>query len=175
MSIDSIALALFEMDKNKLSAVVKTAMRAYAKVLYAVIDDIYDSCIKDYYAGYLPTSYTRHGNIEGKNLYNAPIVSLENGDLFFDTDPYKLEPYSRTKELRGQVLHNVLNGLRGTGMRSWQEEWPMEWTTSYPNSYSKYNIWSSSCHTIATIVQDFENNVFDDTEDLFFECLEQLI
>ena len=175
MSIESIALTLFQMDDSKIAYIVKCAMRAWAKTLYAVVDDIYDSCIKDYYAGYTPTSYTRHGNIEGYNLYDAPVTSLTSGELLFDEDPYQLEPYGKTREYRPKVLHNVLNGLRGTGMRSTQEDWPMEWHTKYPNHFSKYNIWTSSGHTIKEIIRDFEDNVLDDTEDLFWGFVEQLI
>lgn len=175
MPSESVLLTLIQMDDSKVVSIIRSAMKAYGKILHAIISDIYDSCIEDYYAGYVPKVYKRHGNIEGFNLYNAPTVSFNNGRLVFDEDPGKLLPYSGKTDSRGEVLDNVLNGLRGTGMRSSQEEWPMEWNTSYPNSFSKYNIWQSSGHTIEAIVQDFADNVLNDTEDLFWECVGQFI
>lgn len=175
MSTESILLSLIQMDDSKIISIIRAATKSYGRILYAIINDIYESCIEDYYAGYTPTVYKRHGNIEGWNLYNAPIVSFNNGKLVFDEDPGKLEPYGGKTDKRGQVLHNVLNGLRGTGMRASQEEWPMGWYTSYPNSYSRYGIWQSSCHTIETITQDFADHVLEDTEDLFWECVGEFI
>ena len=174
MATESTLLALVQMDDSKIISIIRSASRVYGKILYAIINDIYESCINDYYTGYIPTAYTRHGNIEGYNLYKAPTVSFNNGRLMFDEDPSKLLSYGK-KTSREEVLHNVLNGIRGTGMRASQEEWPMAWYTSYPNAYSRYGMWQSSGHTIEEITQDFADNVLDDTEDLFWECVEQFI
>jgi len=175
MSTESVIWSLIQMEDSKIISIIRAATRAYGKILHAIINDIYESCIEDYYAGYTPTVYKRHGNLEGFNLYSAPTVSFNNGRLIFDEDPSKLLPYSGKTDSRGEVLHNVLNGLRGTGMRESQTEWPMGWYTSYPNAYSRYGIWQSSGHTIEEITQDFANNVLDDTEDLFWECVGQFI
>ena len=172
MSVESTLFALVQMDESKIVSVLRSAIKVYGKILYAVADDIYNSCIEDYYNGYTPSSYTRHGNIEGFNLYSAADNSLTGGRLIIDTDAKKLLPYKGKS--RDRVLSNVINGLRGTGMRKSQQDWPMNWSTSYPNSYSRYNFWYSSGDTIEDIMQDFADNVLDDTEDVFWECVEQL-
>ena len=174
MSVESTMLALIQMDDSKMLSILRAAIRAYGKVLHAIANDIYNSCIEDYYSGYVPTAYTRHGNIEGFNLYSAIGNSLNGGRLIVDTDSSKLMPYSG-KTSRDEVLNNVLNGLRGTGMRKRQSEWPIRWDTCYPNSYSNYRFWYSKGHTIEDIMQDFADNVLNDTEDVFWECVEQLI
>lgn len=174
MTTESVMLTLVQMDDSKIISIIRSAARVYGKILHAIVNDIYESCIHDYYSGYIPTVYTRHGNIEGYNLYSAPTVSFNNGRLMFGEDPGNLLSYGE-KTSREEVLNNVLNGIRGTGMRASQEEWPMEWHTSYPNRYSIYGMWQSSGHTIEEITQDFADNVLDDTEDLFWECVGQFI
>jgi hypothetical protein len=173
MSVESTLLSLIQMDDGKIVSILRSAIKIYGRILYAVANDIYDSCIEDYYNGYTPKYYKRHGNIEGFNLYSARGNSLTGNRLIIDTNAGKLMPYKGNT--RDEVLFNVLNGLRGTGMRASQEEWPMNWDTSYPNSYSSYKFWYSSGHTIEDIMQDFADNVLDDTEDVFWECVAQLI
>ena len=173
MSVDSTLFALIQMDDSKIISILRSAVRAYGRILHEVANDIYNSCIEDYYNGYTPLVYTRHGNIEGFNLYRAGSNSLTGGRLIIDTDAGKLLPYKGNS--RDEVLFNVLNGLRGTGMRESQEDWPMNWSTSYPNSYSRYSFWYSGGDTIEDIMQDFADNILDDTEDVFWECVAELI
>lgn len=173
MSVESTLFSLIQMDDSKMISVLRAAIRAYGKILHAIANDIYNSCIEDYYNGYTPLVYKRHGNIEGFNLYSAAGNSLTGGRLILDTDSNKLLPYKGNS--RDEVLSNVLNGLRGTGMRASQEGWPMRWDTSYPNSYSTYTLWYSKGRTIEAIMQDFADNVLNDTEDIFWECVAQLI
>ena len=173
MSTESTLLALVQMDNNKIISILRSAIRVYGRILHSIADDIYKSCIEDYYNGYTPVVYTRHGNIEGINLYKARSNSLTGGRLIIDTNAGNLSPYKGNT--RDEVLFNVLNGLRGTGMRESQEEWPMNWDTCYPNSYSKYAFWYSTGRTIEDIMQDFADNALDDTEDLFWECVAELI
>ena len=169
MSVDSTLFSLIQMDDSKIVSILRSAIKVYGKMLYEVANDIYHSCIEDYYNGYTPSSYTRHGNIEGFNLYLATNNSLSGGRLIIDTNASNLKSYKGCS--RDKVLSNVLNGLRGTGLRKSQYEWPMNWSTSYPNSYSTYTFWYSRGDTIEEIMQDFVDNVLDDTEDIFWECV----
>lgn len=173
MTTEGIVLELIKMDKSKRVSVLAKAIDLYFKVLLNIANDIYDSCIEDYYNGYPPTSYKRHGNIEGFNLYSAKGNSYMNGWLDIRLDENKLLPYGKTK--KSKVLNNVLNGLRGTGLRKWQSDWPMEWSVSYPNSYSQYHIWGSRETTIAGIFDDFCENGLQDTIDIFWQCVGKLI
>ena len=173
MTSERIVLELVKMDKSKRSHVLAKAIDLYFNMLLNIANDIYDSCIKDYYNGYVPTSYKRHGNIEGINLYKAIGNSYTNGWLGVNLDENKLEPYGKTR--RSKVFDNVINGLRGTGLRKWQSEWPMEWSTSYPNSYSQYHIWGSYETTISGIFDDFCENGLGDTIDVFLQCVGKLI
>lgn len=140
----------------------------YMSRIHSIACDIYDSCIKDYYASYQPTSYKRHGYPEGMNLYNANNISDDDGGFNISFDPNKLWPYygKKGKIIRKKVLDNVMDGLRGTGMRKCQEEWPMDWYTSYPNEYSDYDDWESNYNTMDGIFKDFVSNVLKDTKDL---------
>lgn len=173
MSVESTLTTLIQMDDSKIVSILRSAIKIYGKILHSVANDIYNSCIEDYYNGYTPIVYKRHGDIEGVNLYKARNNSLAGGRLIIDTNAGKLSPYKGNT--RDEVLFNVLNGLRGTGMRASQEEWPMNWDTSYPNSYSAYAFWYSSGRTIEAIMQDFADNILNDTEDLFWDCVAQLI
>ena len=173
MSVESTLFSLIQMNDSKIVSILRSAIKAYGKILHAIANDIYNSCIEDYYNGYTPSSYTRHGNIEGFNLYSAIDNSFTSGRLIIDTNANKLMPYRGSS--RDKVLSNVLNGLRGTGMRKAQHGWPMNWSTSYPNSYSTYAFWYSKGDTIEEIMQDFADNILDDTEDIFWECVAQLI
>lgn len=174
MPTESTLFKLIQMDDSKIVSILRSAIKIYGRILHAIANDIYNSCIEDYYNGYTPKYYTRHGNIEGFNLYRAGKNSLTGGRLIIDTDAGKLLPYwgKNGGSKREDVLDGVLNGLRGGPAI---EGWPINWDTSYPNSYSSYSFWFSIGHTIEEIMQDFADNVLDDTEDVFWECVAQLI
>lgn len=149
----------------------------YTKRIYDIACDIYDSCIKDYYSSYYPTSYKRHGDIYGFNLYRANDLyySPDNFIVSFDSDNLLPYPGKKGSYVRKRVLDHVMSGLRGTGMRSWQTEWPMPWYTRYPNEYSEYYDWHSVESTMDDIFRDFVSNVVDDTKYLLHEFIAEYI
>lgn len=173
MTPTEIALRLIEMDKGKRTAVLANGIDMYLKILLNIANDIYESCIADYYGGYSPKYYNRHGNIEGFNLYNANSNNYSNFYLGLSIEEDRLLPYSGKKgDKRGKVLKGVLNGLRGS---SGIPGWPIGWSTSYPNGYSVYRIWYSSGTTIKEILDDFSKNVTKDTSDLLWQCIARQI
>jgi hypothetical protein len=172
MATKDIALKLLALDKGRRAAIVAKATQTYMQILYRIANDIYDSCIADFYSGYIPTSYTRHGNIEGFNLYLANDIFMQNGYLGIEISESNLLPYGK-KTSKRKVFNSVVNGLRGgPGVTGF----PMDWDTSYPNSYSMYKgVWSSSGNTIQSIYSDFFENVIKDTADLFWNCVDKII
>lgn len=158
--------------------ICERAINEYVDIIWNIANDIYDSCIKQYYATYIPTVYKRHGNIEGFNLYRANSFTL-NGMVLEDFDggnPEALLKYGTKEDIREEVLAAVLSGKRGTTLRKSpraRHKWPMKWTASYPNAYSQYNYWSSGAHTIEEIIDDFEANIIDDTSDLLYELIDK--
>ena len=171
MTPTQIALQLIQMDKSKRIAILASGIDLYLKVLLTIANDIYESCIADYYGGYSPTYYNRHGNIEGFNLYRANQNSYEDFYLGLNIDEDKLLPYSGKKgDKRCKVLSGVLNGLRGS---SGIPGWPIGWSTSYPNGYSTHRVWHSSGNTIKEILDDFSKNVTKDTSDILWQCIER--
>lgn len=183
--------------ESQIREAIEGAMEEYVNIIWKTANDIYNSCIKQYYASYTPIVYKRHGNIKGSNLYransftlggmtldemnNAGIENLlELDDLvlddFNDGSPEKLLKYGSKRDIRSEVLAAVLSGQRGITVRRSPRAanvWPMSWTTSYPNSYSQYNYWSSGAHTIEEIIDDFEANVIDDTSDLLDKLIDK--
>lgn len=175
-------------------AVIKNSINEYVDIIWGIANDIYDSCIKQYYATYTPKVYKRHGNIEGFNLYRANGFELKDGEGgpiledFDDGNPGALLKYKTKEDIRSEVLNNVLSGQRGRSNqkngkkrrspRPTAEDpdpgvWPRPWTASYPNEYSKYNNWRSDEHTIKAIIADFEANILDDTSDLLDEIIDK--
>lgn len=166
-----IVLKLIKMDKGRRTSIIAGAIDLYLNVLLKIANDIYASCIADYYGGYTPKYYNRHGNIEGFNLYQASNNDYSNFYLSLSIDEDKLLPYSSKKEdKRIHVLTSVLNGLRGSGGI---EGWPIGFSTSYPNNYSSYRIWSSGETTIKGILNDFSKNAMKDNIDIFWQCVER--
>lgn len=172
MAAKNVALKLLALDKGRRKTVVTNAVRVYMRILYNIANDIYDSCIADFYNGYTPTSYTRHGNIEGFNLYLANDIFFQNDYLGVEILESNLLPYGK-KTSKRKVFNSVVSGLRGgPGVPGF----PMDWTTSYPNSYSMYRgVWSSSGTTIKSIYDDYFKNIVNDTVDLFWDCVDKLI
>lgn len=149
------------------------AINKYLDILFNIADDIYDSCIAQYYASYPPKVYTRHGNKEGYNLYRANDIEVNNEGIVNDFDggePYGLLKYGTKADIREKVLKAVLSGKRGINPRpGTKRRWQKDWVASYPNDYSNpeyKQYWSSSFHTMNEIFDDFDNNILADTKDL---------
>lgn len=158
--------------------ICEKAINEYVDIIWNIANDIYDSCIAQYYATYTPTVYKRHGNIEGFNLYRANSFTLDDMVLedFDGGNPDALLKYGTKEDVRAEVLAAVLSGQRGITVRKSpraKHRWPMKWTASYPNQYSRYNYWSSGAHTIEEIIDDFEANVIDDTSDLLDRLIDK--
>ena len=112
MATKDIALKLLALDKSKRASIVTKATLAYMQILYHISVDIYDSCIAEFYNGYVPISYTRHGYIEGRNLYLANQTFMQNGYLGVEISASELMPYGK-KTSKAKVFNSVTNGLRG--------------------------------------------------------------
>ena len=172
MNKKDIAWKLLSMDDNKMASVILKAVEAYFYILLDIANDIYNSCIEDYYNGYTPIYYDRHGNIEGFNLYSANSNGLPNGRLHIRTDSNKLEPYKSGSA--DDVLWSVEHGKRG-GPGIGKPGWPKRWYTSYPNSYSEYHVWYSNGHTLESIMSDFEKNGISSTRDILWKCIDRYV
>lgn len=168
MDPTSIALKLLDLDKGKRDAVITSAVDDYLKILYTIASDIYDSCIADFYIKYTPKVYDRHGNVEGFNLYQANEITYNDLNLNVLIDENSLLPYGNEEDKREYVLSSVMRGLRGVGS-SKLKGWPKHWRTSYPNSFSKQaGLWSSNKRTLNGILNDFIENAFKDTKNIFW-------
>jgi hypothetical protein len=170
MNKKDIVWKLAKMSDSKMSAIIDNAVQAYFYILLDIVRDIYDSCIEDYYNGYTPLYYDRHGNIEGFNLYGANSSAISDGYLHIYTDSSKLEPYKGVDS--DVILYGVEHGKRGGPAI---KGWPKRWSTSYPNSYSDYNVWYSKGSTIESILEDFSKNGITGTFDLLWKCIEKFI
>lgn len=170
MNKKQIVWKLLNMDESKRAAIFRNAVESYFHILLDMANDIYNSCIEDYYNGYTPIWYDRHGNIEGFNLYQANSNGLPGGYLRIRTDASKLEPYKSGNA--DDVLGMVENGFRG-GPGIKKKGWPKRWYTSYPNGYSAYRIWYSTGNTIETIMEDFQKNGISGTQDILWKCIER--
>jgi hypothetical protein len=155
------------------------AMNEYVDIIVRIANDIYDSCIEQYYATYKPKVYRRHRDIEGFNLYRAnsfPDPEEFNGTVLNDFDggyPENLLKYGAREDIREEVLKAVLSGKRGITPRP--SGWPKNWIASYPNEYSQYNYWSSNFHTMNEIIADFEANIIEDTKKLKSKLFDKYI
>lgn len=151
------------------------AMNEYVDIIVGIANDIYDSCIKQYYASYSPKTYKRHGNIEGFNLYRANSFELDGTvlDDFDGGNPDALLKYGAREDIREEVLRAVLSGKRGITPRP--GGWPRNWIASYPNEYSQCNYWSSKFHTMEEIIADFEANIIADTQKLKSQLFDKYI
>lgn len=151
--------------------VLEASWKEYMKLIFDILNDIYDSCIADYYS-WMPDVYDRHGNIFGENLYLAKNFSMPNmftinDDL--DSDLLMKYPGRHGEEKKEIVFSTVtIEGLRGGPA---VPGFPIEFETSYPNSYSKLNEWRSEYNTIEEILNDFRENVMDDTDDLMWDII----
>lgn len=170
---------LLTMDSNRANAIIDRAFRKYMNLISDIAEDIYDSCIEDYYAQYTPTKYDRHGDIAGFNLYSAKSIFFDEDANAMDLNfsPSKLLRYydgQKNREKRDKVLRTVMDGLRGAGSRK-NAGWPQPWDTTYPNIYSRYNLWRSSGTTLDEIYDDFTDNVTSDTYGIFSEYIQELL
>lgn len=176
---DMIETLLF-MDAAKRRTVIEESSKLYFNDLSDIAADIYDSCIEDYYAKYEPIQYGRHGDKKGFNLYSANDIYFneEVYNLSLDFDPNKLLKYydgKKGREKRDKVLKSVMFGLRGTMSKKTPPGWPQPWRTTYPNKYSKYNLWKSSGTTMFDIYKEFMNRVMDDTVNLWYDYIKKFL
>ena len=151
------------------------AMNEYVDIIVGIANDIYNSCIEQYYATYTPKVYKRHGQIEGFNLYRANSFELEGTvlDDFDGGNPEALLKYGARKDIREEVLQAVLSGKRGITKRP--SGWPRNWIASYPNEYSQYSYWQSNFHIMEDIIADFESNIIADTQQLKSKLFDKYI
>lgn len=169
-----VVLKLLELDASKRKQIITKAVDQYFIILYKIASDIYDSCIEDFYIQYTPESYTRHGDIEGFNLYNANEIELNDNGIRLFADANQLLPYAGKTDRRQKVLDAVMNGIRGTKLK-YVAGWPLKWSTTYPNRFSQYKLWSSSATTMHEIYMDFVENVSSDTQDIFWDLVSRLL
>ena len=165
------------MNQSDRNRIIKTAWNNYTKFLSEIASDIYKSCIKDFYAQYDPIRYKRHGYPEGKNLYQADDVKWTESTLAIRTAANKLWKYHGKKDRRGKVLSSVIHGYRGSHSRITGGGWPQEWYTSYPNDYSEYFEWDGlgGLVTMKDVMDYFAENVLEETEDIFWEYVSELV
>jgi hypothetical protein len=177
MSIDNTIETLLYMDKAERRSVVKKAWNNYTKLISEIAHDIYKSCIQDFYSQYDPVKYNRHGYPEGKNLYQADAIEWTESELRIKTAASKLWKYNGKRDKRSKVLNAVMNGKRGSKSSKTPPGWPMSWSTTYPNDFSEYFQWEgvNDQATMQEIMEYFADNVIEETEDLFWEVLEELI
>lgn len=153
---------LMLLNESKALAVISDSLDKYYSLLTDIGADIYDSCIKDFYSKYTPSSYKRHGNLAGENLYRANKISYDGYTTNFILDEYSLLPYGK-HDKRDEVLDYVTRGLRGGKLKN-SPEFPMKWYTSYPNSYSRYRgVWQSSQIILGDILREFVKTGIRDT------------
>lgn len=157
--------------------VLKESWKEYMKLIFDILNDIYDSCIADYYAQREPLVYTRHGNIFGENLYLAKNFSMPNMFIINDDiDPNRLMPYpGKRGDEKREIVFNMITDWEDNG-QGWRggpgvPGFPMEFDTSYPNRHSRMTEWESSQITIKGILDDFRENILDDTDDLMWDII----
>lgn len=178
---DQIFLRWVFKPKAQRMSIRKKVVREYGDILYKIADDIFESCIADFYASYPPKVYTRHGDKKGFNLYRLNDISPSENGFRLRFDENFLLKYGTKEDIREEVMDAVLSGLRGhegmnrkpvpTDDKSEADEWPMEWYTSYPNKFSEYRYWKSRYTTMDEIFHDFIQNAIDDTEYLLWRIL----
>lgn len=167
----------FKPESQRLS-IMKKVLDEYGNLIYAIADDIFNSCIDHYYASYKPKQYKRHGNIVGFNLYRLNDISFDGNEFNIDFDSDFLLKYGTKEDIRQEVMNAVFAGQRGTTMRPSppaKNKWPMKWVTSYPNEFSQYSYWKSKYTTMDEIFGDFIQNGINDTKDIFWNTLNKYV
>ena len=179
------------LDESSRDAIIDRALDDYAEYIYHMAEDIYDSCIKDFYYKYKPIAYDRHGDLSGKNLYSGKNFVYSNLFLDIEFDPDNLLPYYKMKktkygyvrgeleseEKRAYVLGSVMKGIRARKSSRTPPKarngatFPMKWKTSYPNNFSTMYDWISSQDTIDKIFDEFCDEVMEQTKPKFYEIL----
>lgn len=177
MTIDSTIERLLWMQADDRASIIKTAWNNYTRFLSEVARDIYHSCIQDFYAQYDPIRYKRHGYPEGKNLYQAEDIEWTESTLAIRTAANKLWKYHGKRDKRGKVLTSVIRGYRGSSSKISGSDWPQPWYTSYPNDYSMYFEWDGidGPVTMKDVMDYFTEHVLEETEDVFWEYVSELI
>lgn len=191
MDRKNILLSLTSYDKLTMNQIIEQAVDEYGYKLSNIAIDIYDSCIAQFYDQYEPRIYDRHGDKSGFNLYSAQNMGYGNLIIDMSLTPENLLPYYSMRRLktgeyvpgklvspdrRAKVLASVMKGIRAPKTkRSRKANFPEKWTASYPNEYSQYKEWQSKFHTIDAILDDFCENIVNDTIDIFWNILSSYI
>ena len=166
---ETIARFLCTATDQEITYAFLSAWEDYMEYLADIASDIYDSCIKYYYATYTPKKYDRHGDLDGFNLYRANAIEPYQLTINFSINEDLLLPYTG-REKRKRVLETVMDGIRGGGVRRKQfRGWPRSWVAHYPNRYSEFSgEWSSKSSTIDSILEDFVSTCVEDTKSYFY-------
>lgn len=180
MSKESTIEKLLFMDKAEIRSVMKKAWKQYTKLISDIAHDIYKSCIKDFYSKYEPIKYKRHGYPEGKNLYQADAIELTESTMRIRLAAEQLWKYGGKKDKRSKVLESVINGKRGSKAARPSRRgdvFPMKWETTYPNDFSEFFQWDAAddLTTMKEIMDYFIENVLEETKDIYWEYLDELI
>lgn len=177
MSKQSTIEKLLFMDKAEIRSVMKKAWKQYTELISDIAHDIYESCVQDFYSQYDPIKYTRHGYPEGKNLYQADAIELTESTMRIRFAAEQLWKYDGKKDKRSKVLQAVINGKRGSKSSKTPAGWPMKWETTYPNDFSEFFQWDAAddLTTIKEIMDYFIDNVLEDTQEIYWEYLDELI
>ena len=155
------------------ASIMKKVLADYGNKIYSIADDIFNSCIEDYYKD-KPKVYKRHGNIEGFNLYRLNNISFDGMDFQIGFESDFLLKYGTKEDIRAEVMDAVFSGTRGLTERNGKPVDPRRttnWKTSYPNKFSQYDYWQSEYTTMDGIFYDFVKHVIKDTKDLFWSTL----
>ena len=190
MNTDEVLMRFIQMDKSSRDSILRCVVDDYAEYIYHIAEDIYDSCIQDFYDQYTPMRYDRHGNLSGFNLYSGKNFFYSNLWLDIQFDPDNLLPYYKMRKTssgdyvqgaeeledkRAYVLGSVMTGVRARRSPRTPAWFPMRWRTSYPNSFSEMYDWTSSKTTISSIFDDFCENVVNETTYKFYEILGEYV
>lgn len=166
-----IMLELSNFPRSQSVSIITAALTEYANMLVDIYNDIYTSCIKVYYE-FVPTVYKRHGDIKGFNLYSGFYSQLLDLKIEASYAPENLLGYRNITT--SEVLDNVVSGQRGSKARKLSSgSWPQKWTAIYPNAYSEYNIWTSKATTIEDILSDYDANIVNDTQSIFWQIMSE--
>lgn len=174
---EQILLRFASKPKEQRPNIIKKVIREYGDIIYKTAGDIFQSCIEHYYE-YEPKVYRRHGNIEGFNLYKLQNISFDGRKFTMRFDENFLLKYRTKEDIREEVLNAVFSGTRGLEERNGHPVDPrriMDWKTSYPNKYSQYDYWQSEYTLLDDIFLDFAQNVFNDTEELFWNIMSKYV
>ena len=175
MDASTVFLELLQVSDSKKVSAVARATADLKNLVADIYDDIFQSCIKVYYATYSPRVYKRHGDVSGFNVYSGFCSEVNDVRIDAMYMPDSLLSYRGIST--DEVLTNVTNGQRGSKVRDMPKTgtWPKNWSVKYPNAYSQYHVWSSSQSTIESILDDFDNNGKEALASIFWDMVYKYI